>query len=338
MRLPDQAKAALLKLVSTLGYSAFPIVLASTQKAGYFAAAWRFGSAIAFSLYLAAAHSKLTFSRQSWNVIIPRLASVNVLLVLISRFDTVLFILATHHVSVATATIIAESSTITFIANMAWLHRKRARYATISVADLIPAILAFAGFIIASASETGSIPVPTDTAAVNTLVGIALALACAITSAGAANAFPWAYNIAINLDHTQPKDSTTLFATTILAAVTDFIAATITLMLMLRGTPSAYDLIPLAAGAVAFGTAGITSRKANIITRHFAVNLIGFARPLLVLPALVLTTGLQVANPYLLTAGAALIISSNLYVNVRHSMSSTNRGYSTKRSQGKRPT
>ena len=261
------------------------------------------------------------------------MAGANVLLVLISRFDTVLFILATHHVSVATATIIAESSTITFIANMAWLHRKRARYATVSVADLIPAILAFTGFIIASASETGYIPVPTDTAAVNTLIGIALALACAITSAGNPNAFPWAYNIAINLDHPQPKDSTTLFATTTFAAVTDFIAATITLTLMLRGTPSAYDLIPLAAGA-----AGITSRKANIITRHFAVNLIGFARPLLVLPALALTTGLQVANPYLLTAGAALIISSNLYVNVRHSMSSTNHGYPTKHRQDKRPT
>ena len=55
------------------------------------------------------------------------------------------------------------------------------------------------------------------------------------------------------------------------------------------------------------------------ITKHFAVNLIGFARPLIVLPVLALTTGLHVSNPYFLTVSAGLIIWSNLYINVRHS-------------------
>ena len=317
--IPAQGHAALLKAVSTIGYAAFPIVLALNPRSNYFAATWRLGAACAFSLYLTSAQTRLTFNRRTWQIIIDDIKSINVLLVLVSRFDTVLFILATHYISVATATIIAESSTITFMVNMAWLHRKRTRYARLSIFDTIPAALAFSGFIIASASETGTIPIPDDPASLKTLTGITLALGCAAISAGIANAFPWAHSVANKIDHQVPKDSTVLFATIMLAAITDFTAAAITVLITLHGPPSTNDIVPLLAGAIAFGTAGITSRKANIITKHFAVNLIGFARPLLVLPTLALTTGLQVANPYLLTIGSIIIIVSNLFMTIHHS-------------------
>ena len=117
--IPAQGHAALLKAVSTIGYAAFPIVLALNPSANYFAATWRLGAACAFSLYLTSAQTRLTFNRRTWQIIIDDIKSINVLLILVSRFDTVLFILATHYISVATATIIAESSTITFIVNMA---------------------------------------------------------------------------------------------------------------------------------------------------------------------------------------------------------------------------
>ena len=320
-RIPPQGHAALLKAVSTIGYAAFPIVLALAPQSSYFAAAWRLGSAIAFFLYLASAQARPTFNRRNWKIIINATRSSNVLLVLISRFDTVLFLFATHYISVATATIIAESSTITFILNMAWLHRKRTRYARLSTGDAIPAILALTGFVIASSSETGAIPLPNEPASIKTLTGIALTLSCAAISAGLANAYPWAHHVATRIEDATPKDSTVLFATIVLAAITDFAAAAITILITLTGRPSTNDVVPLVAGAITFGSAGITSRKANIITNHFAVNLIGFARPMIVLPTLALTTGLHVANPSLLTIGAILIVVSNLYITIRHSKS-----------------
>ena len=311
-----QRRAALYKTVSTIGYAGLPIALALLPHTPHFAAAWRAGVALAFTAYLTLLHSSTFFNTRTWRIILPRLASPHVTLTLASRFDTWLFVLATSYVSIATAAIIAEASTLLFILNMTFLHRRHRQYQQLIPADIIPAILAFTGFILASSAETGQLPNPAQDADIQAIMGIALALASAIIGAAQANSFIWAHRTAdlLSAEHHQGN---TLFASVSIAAIADLAVAAVTFFpqrQMPIHTPAAY---PIAAGALAFGVAGVTSRKANIIASNFSVNLISFARPLIILPTLSATTGLSVASPLMLVAGAALIVIANIIAALR---------------------
>lgn len=313
-----QRNAVILKSVSTIGYAAFPIALALLPNTPHFAAAWRAGSGIAFTLYLAAFHHKAFFRVLTWKTIGRNLISLHAALTLLSRFDTWIFILATSYISVATAAIIAESSTVLFIINMAFLHRRNSRYQKLRPGDAIPATLSITGFVLASAAETGHVPLPNRADDLRAITGIALALATAVVSAAQANSFAWAHRTARKLSPNN-HDSHALFASVALAALTDFITAAIPHATQRNVAITTAAAFPLAAGAMAFGIAGVTSRKANIIASNFSMNLVSFARPVVFLPVLALTAGLHVHRPSWLIIGAALIIGANVHAALRAS-------------------
>ena len=147
-------------LITVLAWSSIPLLIqlsGGAETPFLFNAGMRLGYVIVCSLFLVAFFRQVFLCRAVWQAIVPHLSSWLILFALISTFERAFFSWAVQFVDVSVAVILYDASPIFMVLLLSRLYRVDGRFGVITPSFILLVLLAFAGFTLVSASETGSV-------------------------------------------------------------------------------------------------------------------------------------------------------------------------------------
>ena len=317
--------SAALMLLAITCYAVIPLGVAQlggAQNPFEFNAAWRTGIILGFGAFMTLRYPNLFLNPRVWALIIPNLWDWRILAVTLAYLDIALFALATKFVDVSVATIVAETSPIFLILMMSFSYRTTSRYRRISPQTFLFAGIALGGFALVVMSQSTGTPSPQGHTGWAMPVGILLSLASALFSALNAFSFPWGTDLVDQLPQNLKGPAYSISDQLFGVVMTGFIANSLAVPINLgvgfatgETIPATTFLLAAVAGALTYPLAGIAWRLANLMTHNLGINAIGYTRPLISLGILAPFSQIGVARPAHLIAGAACIITANLWIN-----------------------
>ena len=316
-------------------YSLIPLAVEYTggsENPFLFNMGWRSGIAIGFAIFLAARYQQLFFSKSAWKIIAREAKSWKLLAVIAAYFDIALFAMSVRFVDVSVSTMIAEVSPI-FLIVIIWLSYRKAKtsgeevtYRKITPSLLFLMLISLIGFALVVRSQTGDIPLFTNSTDWVVPLGIALALGSALIASLNGFSFRWGTDLSEKLksDLSQAtignnnKDAINLFGVVVAGLIANLVVVPFNLAIGISTgeTISGKVLIfSIIGGVLTYPIAGIAWRKANLITHNLGINAIGYLRPVLSLIWLVPFSYIDVASVPYLIVGASAIVAANLLIN-----------------------
>lgn len=317
-------------------YSTISLAIALTEGAEnpfLFSMGWRIGIAIGFAVFLMARYWQWFFNRRVWSLVKGRIASGPMWLTLIAYSDIALFTIGTAYMPIAMATILVQFSPIIFTFLMQRLDRHGQNYARITPAVVFLMGFGIVGFVFVLASQSGEFNLPTDESAWRLAIGVIFVCGSAVVAAF--NAYNFYLGRELSASHMDEfaqnhnefdTDKIQMFYVLLCSMIANVFAAAANCAIGFGGVAiGVFDMIPLEIvyysiiwGAIAYATAGIAHRKANLITHNLGINAMSYARPIFgVMLLFAFGPAYAVNIPYIdyFVIGTASIVTANLLIN-----------------------
>lgn len=324
-----QSRATRFMLVAVIGFSAIPvyIAVADTHRAPFVFTAFLYaGQFVGLGAYTVAKYHLLFFRQRPLRVIARQVVRPTMLLTLTGYLNYAFYSWSTEYIDPAVTTVIFGGWTFSTVIFVGWTFRSERRYERTSGALVGFMLIGFAGFALAILSQRADIFDFGQGAAPLIEVAIGVLLAVISMSMATLGSFVlrWGVETAQRVeaigDHPYDRDALEVAGVLTGIVVAALIAIPVNLLLGLaRGespvgiAPSDYALA-FTVGLFSLGFCTILFRRANLMTRNLGIIGMTYATLPISLLWLALLNEIQVERPLYLTAGAALIVASNLLV------------------------
>ena len=328
-----QSRATRFMLVAVIGFSAIPvyIAVADTHRAPFVFTAFLYaGQFVGLGAYTLLTYRALFFRRRPLGVIARQVVRPTMLLTLTGYLNYAFYSWSTEYIDPAVTTVIFGGWTFTTVLFVGWTFRSERRYERTSGALVGFMLIGFAGFALAILSQRADIFDFGQGAAPLIEVGIGVLLAVISMSMATLGSFvlKWGVETAERVDAVadHPYEQSELEVAGVLTGivVAAMVAIPVNLALGLARGESIVGISGGIAGAdyaLAFGV-GLFSlgfctalfRRANLMTRNLGIIGMTYGTLPVSLLWLALLGEIEVERPLYLTAGAALIVVSNLLV------------------------
>ena len=324
-RTDRNAAGMALMIVSVIGYSLIPLLVASGRGADspfLFGAGWRLGVGFGLSVFLFTFFRDVLFHKEVLSLIYERMKTWAMLFIILSQFDYVAFALATRFVDVSVAAILFETWPIFLILLTAILFRGEARYRAVKPDVIMLLMIGFVGFWFVAASETGGFGNWSGSQFTDTLIGIGVVILAIILTTASAYQFRWGVDLSRALPNSliRNKNSNLVDICCVVTSswIGNFLASGINVAVgFASGETMAWGALSVAVIGGIFGNAlgNIAWRAANLMTTNLGINAVSYATPIFSLVWLFLFWQVNIARTDYLIIGAIAIISANLLIN-----------------------
>ena len=253
--------------------------------------------------------------------IIPHLSSWLILFAIISTFERAFFAWAIQFIDVSVAVILYDASPVFMILLMSKLYQGDGRFGEISPWFMLLVVVAFVGFAMVTASETGSLVNLQYGGAGIFLTGLLLLLLGVTCNVMTVFGFRWGTNLSRDkkfLVEVQGTAQSLEMGCIVLAFLMSSSVSVGVSAVIGRASLEPFDLQVLGTavlGGFVVGIGSLTWRKANLITTNLGANALAYAIPIFSLGWLALFSQVQLARLDYLIIGAAAIITANLLIN-----------------------
>lgn len=323
-----QSRATRFMLVAVIGFSAIPvyIAVADTHRAPFVFTAFLYaGQFVGLGAYTVARYRLLFFRRSPLGAIARQVVRPTMLLTLTGYLNYAFYSWSTEYIDPAVTTVIFGGWTFSTVLFVGWTFRSERRYERTSGALVGFMLIGFAGFALAILSQRADI---FDFGqGITPLVEVAIGVLLAVISMSMATlgsfVLKWGVETAQRVaaaDHPYEQSELEVAGVLTGIVVAALVATPVNFLLGLaRGespvgiAPSDYTLA-FVVGIFSLGLCTVLFRRANLITRNLGIIGMTYATLPLSLLWLALLQEIQVERPLYLTAGAALIVASNLLV------------------------
>lgn len=324
-----QAQATRFMLVAVAGFSAIPvyIAVADTHRAPFVFTAFLYaGQFVGLGAYTLLTYRLLFFRLRHLTVIARQVARPTMLLTLSGYLNYAFYSWSTEYIDPAVTTAIFGGWTFCTVLFVGWTFRSERRYERTSGALIGFMLIGFGGFALAILSQRADL---FDFAqGVTPLVRVAIGVMLAVISMSMATlgsfVLRWGVETAERVEATgeQPYPREALEVAGVLTGVVvaALLAAPANFALgMARGeSPVGIAIedyaLAFGVGVFSLGFCTILFRRANLMTRNLGIIGMTYATLPMSLLWLALLGEIEVERPLYLTAGAALIVASNLLV------------------------
>ena len=312
------ARATLLMFAAVVGYSLIPLFIAWGGESHFaFNAGWRLGAIAGCASFLSIFYRDLICDTRVWTAVRRRATSPLMLLWVIAFFDLPLYALAVQFINVSIPAMLFEVRMVFVIFLTSRLFRGQRRYRRITFRSILLIALAFMGVSAVITSQTGGWGSGVEFSPGRLALGVSLALGAAALTSMTALGFRWGTDLAGDLLHhpRYQEDDLELFGIVVGIIISSTLSVVITMPLSFgygQGFP-VESIVYGAGGGVVIGTfSAIGWRKANLLIRNLAINVLVYMSPVLAI-LWMFAFGLidDVSLGYLMF-GAAMIIMANV--------------------------
>ena len=322
-----QSTAAILMLLSVIGYSIVPLVIdyaAPGNNPFLLNALIRLVLVTTTLVYLARTNIDLLRNQELRRIVKSRSKGWIFVLAALGPLDYGFFLWAAQIVDTAIVVIIYELWSLPFIFLMDRLLRDKSatapRHHPVNRETIILLGLAVAGFIFVTLGPTGGHLGTEGPAGIAVEWGILLAMAAAGFASFAAFSFRWSRDARRELSDPGEADSLQLALNLICFVIISIPALIVNMLLSIAGISGGTfitgrgALLALVIGLLA-GVSGILFRMSNTLSADPAINAMFYLKPVLALIVLALVTSVDIARGDFVAIGAAAILVTNLLIN-----------------------
>ena len=314
--------AAFYMLVNVLAWSTVPLAIDlgdGAENVLLFNLMWGLGSTAGILSFLLARYRGLLSQSTIRTLVRQHTRSWTFVILVAAEVDILVFAWSFRYIDPSVATVIYETAPLIMLPVGLLLFRSDGRYRDTNVAVVIPAIMAFAGLVFVSISQTRELDTITQASLLSSLFGISLGLLGALCyGVKIPLAVRMGSRIRAGMSSSADNDATELFSVLLLAVMSAVpLFPLLVLGLSFSGAEWSTQtaIFGLGNGLLAGTVARIFLRKANITTSNLGVNSLVYITPIFALAWLHIFSRIGIASVDYLIIGAVAIVTANLLIN-----------------------